>query len=181
MKTKLFLFATALFFSAVKVQAQDATMPVNSETKLIDYTEVVTMSGIKKDELYKRGLAWFNKNYKNPAAVIKKQSPEEGIIEGVHLIKVYNTDKEGKKLQAGEIGYTITILFKDDKYKYSITKLNQKGASYKAIEPWMDKSAKGYLPVYGEHLKQVDEFAKNLVNEIKKGMNDAGAVKKSDF
>lgn len=181
MKTKLLLFAASLFFSTTVTKAQDATIPVNADTKLIEYSEVVTMSGIKKDELYKRGLAWFTKTYKNPASVIKKQSPEEGIIEGIHVIKVYNTDKDGKKLQAGEIGYTVSILFKDDKYKYTITKLNQKGASYKAIEPWMDKNAKGFLPVHGEHLKQVDETVKSMIVDIKKGMNDAGTPKKSDW
>lgn len=178
---QIFLTAAIAVAGISTAAAQDVTMPVNKETSLIEYAETVNMSGVKKDELYKRGTTWFNKYYTNPASVIKKQSPEDGEITGIHTLKIYNTDKEGKKMQSGEIGYTVSLLFKDDRYRIVVTKFNQKGVSYKPIEPWMDKNSKGYNVNYANYLNQTDAFTKELIASIKKGMNETGVKAKTDW
>ena len=45
-------------------------MPVDPDTKLITYKEVVTVTGTPA-ELFNRAIEWINKQYKNPADATK--------------------------------------------------------------------------------------------------------------
>ena len=98
-------------------------IPVNSETNLITYTKVVDITGVSKDELFKRGLDWCNSFYKNPADVIREKDLPSGIIICKHRFKISNPydKKAGVATDAGMIQYTLTIDFKDEKYRYTMT------------------------------------------------------------
>ena len=99
MKKFIYIFI-ALFVNCVMTIAQNkdfkpANLPIDDETKLITYKSVVTEAGTK-DELFDRGLKWFNKFYKNPADVIKEKNKETGKIKGIARMQIYEGDKNPK-------------------------------------------------------------------------------------
>ena len=163
---KITLLSAILLFIVSTVFAQSTALPIDASTKLVTYSGVIDVKGAAKEELYKRGLAWFNSYFKNPASVFRKQDVENGEISGVYAFKVQKTDKAGVKSAGPEVGYTVTIFCKADKYKYEITKLNQKGASYYGIERWMNKSDKAYRPEQDSYLPQVDSQVNTIIESI---------------
>ena len=155
-------------------------MTINEETKLVTYSGVIEENAVK-DELYKRALKFFNTNYKNPVDVIKKQDEAIGEIEGIARFTIYNpSDKDGVRPQAGLVSYTINLKMKDNRYKYEITKINWKQASYYGIEKWMDKSSPNYKAIYDYYLVQTDEQMKELTEKLAKAMKQPSVQQKND-
>lgn len=177
--TALFILASALMFGGLKANAQNPSvkMPVDPETKLITYKEVVTVTGTPA-ELYNRAIEWINKQYKNPADATKVRDQASGIIEVVHRIEITRIDK-GSTLVAGRVDYSMKLEMKDGRFRYTITNFNMKDVSRQPLERYMDKLDKSYIPAWDDYLKQVDDFTRNLVESLKHGMQ-APAEKKPD-
>lgn len=172
-----------LFFVMITLQLtafSQSQLPVDADTKLVTYTEVVNMPGLSKKELYKRAEKWFRKYYKNPADVIKENDSLNTTIAGVHRFKI-TREVKGVKNDAGLVQYSIKVMCKDGKYKYEVSRINWKQASYYGIEKWMDKSAGSYDPQFESYLAQTDQFVKGLIEDLKKGMNDSGVKKSEDW
>jgi hypothetical protein len=137
--------------------------------------------------LYNRALSWFKSYYKNPTDVLKETDAANGIITGIHRYKLTKDvagSKKGDptvKNDAGMGSYTIKLMVKDNKYKYEITKINWKQPSYYPIEKWTDKTAQHYDAVFESYLAQTDVFMKKLVEDLKTGMSQPAAKKKSDW
>lgn len=169
-----FVVMIAFIFSA---KAQVPKLPMDETTKLITYTGVVTTQG-SKDSLYLRGLEWINSYFKNPAGVTEKRDKENGEFVCKHNFEVFNYDEKGNKIVPAHamIKYTLTIVFKDGRYKYTITNLNVKGTSYLALEKWQSES-----PKHDIHLKQVDDYMKELIKSLKQGMTFKAAAKKEEW
>ena len=155
-------------------------MPINKETNFITYSAVTDIQATK-DELYKRGINFFNSNYKNPSDVLKIQDPDGGEIEGVARFKILNpADKKGFQTEAGLVSYTINLKVKNDKYKYEITKINWKQISYYGIEKWMDKNSPSYNNNYDYYLIQTHEHMKELEEKLKAGMQKPSVQPKNN-
>jgi hypothetical protein len=150
--------------------AQEAApkMPVDEETKLITYKEVVQEAGTKL-ELFNRAIEWINKTYKNPADVTKVREPETGLIELIHRIEL-TYDEKGVTRSGGIIDYLLRIELKEGRYRYTFTNFNLKQASRVPIEKWMDKTNKAYSPSWDDYLFQVDKATRELIDSLKKGM-----------
>ena len=124
--SKLNLFLTALFslflyqsFSQTQ-QYTAPKMPVDNETNLITYSEVVDVPGTTKSELYKRTEAWFMSTYKNPSEVIRERDSVNLKIVGKPRFRITNEPNEkGVKTDAGLVQYTITVACRDNKCKYN--------------------------------------------------------------
>lgn len=179
MKTFRKIFATSVVMVAfiLSAKAQAPKMPVDETSKLITYNEVVNAQG-NKDSLYLRCLKWINSRYKNAASVTEKRDQVNGEIVCKHQFEIFNYDKDGKKIfpASGMIKYTLTIVFKDGRYKYTITNLNIKGVSYLGLEAWLKES-----PKHDDHLKQVDTFIKELIASLKEGMTYKAPAKKEEW
>jgi len=164
-------FAVIIFgLVSMFVNAQDVAsgLPVDEETKLITYKEVVQQVGTKP-ELFNRAIEWINKEYKNPAEVTRVRNPETGLIELIHRIEL-NYEEKGVVRSAGIVDYTLKIELKDGRYRYTFTNFNLKQASRVPIEKWMDKSDKAYIPAWDNYLAQVDAHTKKVIDSLKKGM-----------
>jgi hypothetical protein len=182
----LFVLVAAQVSLFAQTTAPVPQLPTDAETKLITYTEVVNTPGLTKAELYKRANAWFKKYYKNPADVIKENDSANTKIAGIHRYKLTKDVKTGKKDEsvkndAGMASYSISIMCKDGKYKYEITKINWKQQSYYPIEKWYDKKSPSYDPMYDSFLAQTDAFMKSLVEDLKKGMAESGVKPAKDW
>jgi len=180
MKTHvLAILISGLMFSGsvIKAQTSTAKMPVDTETKLITYKEVVTSTGTPAD-LYIRAIAWVNKQYKNAADATKVRDPESGLIEIIHRFEVTKVD-QGTTLLAGVVDYSLKLELKDGRYRYTFTNFNSKSVSRQPIEQWMDKNSQSYIPVFDDYLKQVDVQTRKLIDGLKLAMQPS-AVKKPD-
>jgi hypothetical protein len=177
--TFLKIVFSALMFSGLNIKAQDIApvMPVDPETKLITYKEVVTVEGTRS-ELFNRAIGWVNKQYKNPVDATKVRDQASGIIEIIHRIELTKEEK-GVAVLAGTVDYSMKLELKDGRYRFTITNFNSKSVSRKPIEPWMNKDDSAYLPVYENYLKQVNDYMLNLIAGLKLAML-APAAKKPD-
>ena len=153
-------------------------MPINPDTKLVTYKEVVTATGTAK-ELKEKALKWFHSYYKNSHNLLKENN--ETKFRGHPRFKVLNKkDKKGIQTMAGTMIYDITVSFKDGKYRYEITNIFKKASTKYPIEKWMDKDSKMYKPdVYPYYLLQVDDYVKEVIKSLKDYMA-ANHEKKSD-
>jgi len=154
-----------LFFSVISFllwsHSFSQNFPIDEETKLITYTEVVKTEGTA-DLLYSKAHRWFFSYYKNPHNIVKKS--ENLKIVARPRFKILNPpDKKGIQTMGGIVLYTFTVIFKDGRYKYTITNIEWKQSSKYPIERWMDKSAASYKKKYSYYLEQVDkEITKTL-------------------
>jgi len=167
----MFLSFCSISSYAQKTDYPEPQVPIDADTKIITYTKVIDLTA-NKDSLYKKGLQWFNKYYKNPTSVIKEQDPANGKILGKHQFKVLNpADKNGIQTMKAIILYTITTQYKENKARIVITDINISSTSYTPVEKWLDKNApdfsnKNYF--YIEQInKQLTETVSNFESFIK--------------
>lgn len=153
----------------ILASAQENTaFPVDKDTKLITYQEVVQQNGTQ-DELYIRGIDWINKYYKNPADVTRVRNRESGVIELMHRIELQNMDGE-TKVSAGTVNYELKIEFKPGRYRYTVTNMTLRQASRFPIERWLNKDDQNYSPLWDNYIQQVDTKVKEIIANLKAGM-----------
>jgi len=158
----LFLSIISLFIYSSSF-AQD--MPIDETSKLITYTEVVKTTGTA-DALFEKAHKWFFSYYKNPHNVVKESANHK--IVARPRFKILNPpDKKGIRTMGGIVMYTFTIVFKEGRYKYTITNIEWKQSSKYPIERWMDKSASSYKEKYSYYLEQVDKEMKKVITLLK--------------
>jgi hypothetical protein len=159
--------------------AQLAIVPVDEDTKLITYKDVVTQEG-DKTKLYYRAIEWVNANYKNPTEATRVRDEENGKLEIRAAFKVFNTDKKGLKTDADVINYTLKLEFKPGKYRYTFTDFSIAAVSKYPLERWLDKKDPRYTPACDGYLMQVDSVVNVKIESLKEGMV-AKVIKKDDW
>jgi hypothetical protein len=165
-----------LIFSALTVQGQKKDeivpplLPIDENTQLITYQFTIQMKG-EADTLYQRALTWANAYYQNPSQVIKTADTEKKVIECVSSMKITTPSRDGKtQVQAGIVTYNLKIELRPDRYRYTITNFNLKGAANQPIEIWLDNSKPEWSPMRYEHLRQVDESIQRLKENLEAAM-----------
>ena len=175
---KRFLVVGIVLFSGQMVWGQQPTqyndfppdMKFDENTKLVTYKGVVNQKG-SQDVLYEWALKWANKYYSNPLVVITKKDKNEGVVVCVSGIAIKTLSNDGKTFTgAGMVYYTLTIETKEGRYRYTITDLYKKESSRFPIEKWFDKTKPEWSPVRYDHLHQIDQFVKKLIEDLKAGM-----------
>ena len=159
--------------------SQTSIVPVDEDTKLITYKEVVEQEG-DVEKLYNTAIAWVNANYKNPAEATRVRDPNNGKLEIRHSFKVYNTDAKGVKTDAYIINYTLKMEFKPGKYRYTVTDFTVAAVSKYPLERWLNKTDPQYTPACDGYLTQVNTTITDLITSLKKGMVPK-VVKKDDW
>jgi len=168
----LFLSFLPLLLYGQKQEYPEISMPVDEETKLITYSQVVEFNATK-DSVYSKSLAWYYAYYKNPTGVIREKSEETGDIMGKCQFKILNPpDKKGVKTMKGIVQYTVKVASKDNKARIILTDFNIKDASYNPIEKWMDKNSPSYSNINQYYLEQVDNECKTLLEHFQKFMKE---------
>lgn len=180
---KLLLIVAIVAGYAANAQKSELTVPffpIDEETKLVTYTDVIQVPGVVTDSLYNVAMAWMKTFYASPSQAIKSQSKEEGIIEIKHQFQLTRKDK-GQVVKAGQINYYLTLQFRDGRFKYTVTKINLQGASYYGIENWIndEKFAKDETTV--GYLVQIDEFMQKLVGSLETEVRPAAPKKEEDW
>jgi len=159
--------------------AQTYVVPVDEDSKLITYKEVVTQEG-DVPKLYNTAIAWVNANYENPTEATRVRDVEDGKLEIRHRFKIFNTDKKGVKTDAYVINYTLKLEFKPGKYRYTFTDFTVAAVSKYPLERWLDKKDPQYTPACEDYLAQINNTVNELIASLKKGMVPK-VIKKDDW
>jgi hypothetical protein len=158
------------------------TLPIDSTTKLIAYTKVVEVNGVRKEELFHRALLWANSYYKNPADVIREKDSINGKILCKARFKIYNeADKKGIVTDAGDVMYNLTIQVKENRYRYELTKFNWQQISAFPAERWLNTKSEAFIPAYAFYLTELDEKAKEVISSLQDKMKAVNQIKKDDW
>ncbi len=176
-----FLFLIACLVTNAQNKVTDPKMPVDGKTKLISYTKVKEVTGVSKEDLYKRALSWASTYFKNPTDVIREQDIEQGKIVFKARFKIMNPpDKKGFSTEGGAVQYTLNLQFKEGRYKYDLTEFNWRQTSYYPVEKWMDVENASYKPEYTFYLQQIDDNAKEIIKDLDKAMKTNPVSDKKD-
>ena len=162
-----------LLFSSILSSAQEAVIPVDDETGMITYQDVVTEEG-DKESFFNRAVSWINEYYSNPVDVTKTRNPETGLIKGLHRIRLKTTNDEGVQIDAGTVQYRFSLEFKEGRYRYTLNEFVLRQASKIPAEKWLNKTD----PQSKSYLQQIDDFAQSWISSLQAGMKPE--VQKSD-
>lgn len=181
MRTKTFLPVLWMTVSSVFAQQnlKVPQIPIDPDTKLITYREVVNQEG-NKDILFERGMAWMRVYYVNPNSVANVMDKANGKIEGIGRLRVYYFDKDSNRRDGGIITYVIRLEFKDNKYRYTMNDFNVKSVSRFPIERWMNKNDPDYVMLDDSYLYQVDTIMRRLIGTLKEEMKPK-VIKKDEW
>ena len=171
MKKSAFIsvFVILSAFFVMPAISQTATMPIDEDTKLITYKEVVWQEG-ESAKLYSSAISWRKANYKNPNEVTSVREPENGKLVLNPRFKIFNVDKKGVQTDGGIIKYTLKLEFKPNRYRYVFTDFNLQAVSKYPLERWLDKKDPQYTPACDNYLYQVDTTVNGIIKSLKKGM-----------
>ena len=179
MKMKTIKSILLLSILSLSLMAQRPNFPIDEETGMITYKEVVEEEGTKQ-EFFNRAIGWINEYYKNPVNVTKTRDPESGLIKGLHRIKIKNTDEEGNVTDAGVVQYRFTLGLKDGRYRYILKEFSLKQGSKIPVEKWLNKDDQQYNSNWDQYLTQINDFAESWIASLKKGMQPKAKKKDDD-
>lgn len=177
MKTTLTLVLTLAYLSSF---AQEAQIPVNEETQLAEYTEVIEVAGSAAN-LYAQALTWINEFYPNPNGTISEKIEGES-IEGKSRFKVKLTDKKGRTIAQSYVNYSFKLEFKENRYRYTIYKINWQQPSYFDVSRWEDKEHPRYEPkTYPDYVTQTVAYFESYIDALTTGVAKPAKEKKDDW
>lgn len=182
-KSRLFqLVCLSLIFVKAFPQnvEQNTNIPVDENTGLITYQDVVQTAG-DKNELYIRAIGWVNTFYVNPSDATKVRNPESGIIDILHRFRLTYQDDDGVQRDAGMVNYTLLLELREGRYRYTLTNFTLRQASRFPVERWLDKTDRAYNTSWDDYLNQVDAFAKSLIGSLKTGMEPEEVIKEEEW
>ena len=160
---------TCVGFAQKEKEVPTPNLPINEDTKLITYQNVVTQKG-SPQELYDRAMLWVKKFYKNTAEVIKKSDRDAGVIEMRSSVRIYSV-QNGSRTPRNNVYYTFKLECRQDRYRYTITDFKERAEAATPIEVWLDKNHVKWYAGQFEYLNQIDEQIKELIESLEKGMN----------
>ncbi len=149
-------------------------MPIDEETQLITYQEVIQENGTAK-ELYDRALKWAKSFYHNPSEVIRSQDDANFVIKMRCSVRIYSHQKDGSKLTKNVVYYNFTLQCREGRYRYTITDFNEKAAAACPIEKWMNPEDTKWDPECYLNLQEVDEQIQALLSSLVDGMQPTAA------
>lgn len=180
---KKFLLVVAITCISLFTSAQE--LPLDAETKKVSYTEVIEVPGVKKDELYIRAHTWFAKTYGSSKSVLEIQDKESGKLLGKGLTDVVFKNPPMGTMYGGIVSYTISVIVKEGKYKYSITDFYHDGGTDNRIHPGgaleNEKKPKGIGFPSQKQWDQIREDVNSKMNSLVASMKSSLMKSETDF
>jgi hypothetical protein len=119
---KKLLLVLAFLILTVSTYAQDGGVlgiPTNDKG-YAEYSSVVEVNNMSKDDLYLASLEWVNKTFNSGKTVTQTTDKEGGLIIGKALSSTLTYNNLGIKMDGGRFSYTFSIYCKDNKFKFVI-------------------------------------------------------------
>lgn len=159
-----------LFSGSISIYAEEDTtaladiLPVDESGKII-YRDVVYVEGQTPLQLYYKGIEWVNSYFPNPRAATSRRSPENGIIEGAHGIRLTD-EHNGKRVPSKVINYKYKIEFREGRFRYTITDFTLRAPSRFPLERWLDKDGPYYSEENRDYLVQINETITDMIEKM---------------
>jgi DNA-directed RNA polymerase beta' subunit len=181
--TKKILFTLCGIVASASLANAQANYPIDADSKLITYKKVIEVAGTSKADFYNRALTWANAYYKNPGDVLREKDAVAGKIVIKARFKFFHQPDKKTQLatDAGDVMYTLTLEFKDGRFRYVLTNINWQQKSAFPIETWMDKKNQYYTETWDYYLKETDETVKKILADLEKNVSTPPKVKKDDW
>ena len=146
-------------------------VPIDEQTNLVTYKEVVQQANATPQELYDRAMTWVKNFYKNTAEVIKSSDRDKGVIQLRSSVRIYVVKEDGSKIFKNIVYYNMKIECRPGRYRYTITDFNEKAAAAAPVEVWLNtENPKWEIGQYA-YLNQIDEQILALIESLEEGMN----------
>lgn len=170
---------------------------VDTVTNLVTYKAIIDQSETGPDSFYVRAKKWADKKYnlvKNKKIILLDKPNEKMVLRT--KFDAYTSSNKNNKVVVGTINFTLTIIFKEDKYKYIIDNISYEpfqdpeALKDKKLKPenYEDVAAFEYLLVKKFKVKETDNLLKSsdkeinlLIAEIKKSLKNPLQVDEDDF
>lgn len=178
------LTSSTIFSQSVKSdltsQYDIPVFPIDSETQMVTYSDVIKVDGSTKDSLYVYGQRWIKKQFKSVTTVMQVQDPEKEILEGRHSFYV-NKLVNDVETKGDLIKYTFTLQFRDGRFKYTITKINIQKTSYYGIENWLNDEEKLADETIESYLHQIDKYFQDFIVSMEEGIKPLQVKKEEEW
>lgn len=157
-------------------------MTVDPSTNLITYSAVPEVANVEAAELYDRAIGWIKGYYKNYAEKLRKSDRDAGEIEVFGRFPIFAYDKKGVKTSSrqGLVQYTMTIRFRDGRYKYEVSQFNLKASSYQPLELWLDREHHE-AQNHSYYLTDIDAEMTAMLKSMKEAIAAPPAENKDDW
>ncbi|MDT8393745.1 MAG: DUF4468 domain-containing protein [Bacteroidales bacterium] len=181
MKNIITSLAAILAVSMIYAQTLPAdSIPVDPNTKLITFREVVEEKG-DKQELFNRASEWLNHFFEQPVYVTNVRDAASGVIKGKHQFEIFYEEDDVKK-RAGMIKYYFAIECRDGRYRYTLDNFVLTQASRYPCEKWLDTSHRDYNEQWPLYLEQIRSYAiDNFVASLKEYMVPQEVVEEEEW
>jgi len=102
------------------VLGQDPQLPINSETRKVEYSDLVKVDSIlTRDQLFTRAREWMVSTFKTSKDVLQIDDKGTGTIMGKCNLEI----KDQTHLRNGYIMFSVKIQVKDGRFKYWVNDL----------------------------------------------------------
>ena len=151
----------------------------------ISYTEVVTTDSASKDFLYARAKNWFNATFVAGSDALQIEDQDQGELSAKGIFSTYVGYRSARGRSTYEMKYKfkVTILVKDNRYKYAITDIDNFISADGNVIPFRLLNSSNHTSVkwpgvkpakvdeeYVTAKKNVDAKVQELINSIKDAM-----------
>ncbi len=172
MKKNYLVVFTLIMFGSFALEGQK-TLPLNPDTKLIEYSELVLVdSTLNQSELYLKSKIWFAESFKSANDVIQLDDKDAGIIIG----------KGSFSIRGGSVSFTLKIQLKDSRYKYWISNFSHESSvrGYSGGSLDNEKPACGFLYMakreWIENIPELtDQNIKLVIQDLKESLSSSAS------
>lgn len=177
----IILFAALLI--SMHSFAQMDTLPVNPDTHLVDFTEVVKVDSATAKVLYSNAKLYMANAFVSGKAATQLNDDENFTIVGNGYISVGVSTMLGKK-PCGGFDFKVTIQCKDGRYRYSFTGFNHSASGGDACGP-IEKAKSGNFDVTKKDWNNWKDMVRSQINttivDLKKYMEGSVAATKGNW
>ncbi len=165
-----------------KAELNWPAMELDPSTNLITYSGVPEVDGVSAQELFDRAMKWGAEYHKNFGEKLRKQDRENGEIEIFARFPIFAYDAKGVRTTSrqGLAQYTMTLRFRDGRYKYVVTELNLKATSAEPLEKWLDRDDPNARN-HAFYLTDVDTEIQNMIENMTKAIAKSPDAPKDDW
>ena len=166
---------------------------IDTVTNLVTYKSIVDQMETDADSFYIRAKKWADRKYRlaSNKKIVLLDKPNEKLVLKAKF-DAYTSFNKYNKNMVGDIYFNLTIIFKENKYKYIIDNITyvpfQDPEAIKKGTPAEDVTSFEYLAVKKFKIKQTDNLLKctdqefnNLIADIQKSLKNPNQADEDEF
>lgn len=166
-----------------KISYAQISLPIDSATNKVSYSEVIQVDGVSKDELFTRARTWCAKTFTSNKDALQMDDRQAGrlIANGSSIQRFQYTITSIDFW----LKYSLSIAVKDGKYRYEVTNIYTRDKIQNGYNLSLDdivikghtglestkKSGGDYKARFKGYVIQSDIYIMNLVSDLKKAMS----------